>query len=55
MATTTFDKNIVLDETSAAKLVEILSQPVPPRPELGEQFWEENERKLVEWLSPSRK
>jgi len=55
MATTTFDKNITLDKTSAERLAEILAKPVPPRSKLDERFWEENERKLDEWLSPSKK
>jgi len=55
MATTTFDKNITLDEASAARLAEVLAKPAPPRPELGEQFWEDNERKVNAWLSPSKK
>ena len=55
MATTTFDKNIILDQTAAERLVEILKEPPPPRPKMGEDFWEENERKLKEWLSPSKK
>ena len=45
MATTTFDKNIVLDEEAAERLAKILAEPAPPRTKLDENFWEENERK----------
>jgi len=55
LATTTFDKNIVLEQDAAKRLVKILDKPVPPRPEIGKQFWEENERKLEKWLSHSEK
>jgi hypothetical protein len=54
MATTTFDKKIVLDEAAATKLAEILTKPAPPRPEMDEHFWEENERKVDEWFSRSK-
>jgi len=54
MATTTFDKNIVLDEAAAKKLAELLAQPAPPRPELEDEFWEENERKVKEWFARSK-
>ena len=54
MSTATFDKNITLDKAAAERLVEILSMPTPPHPELTEQFWADNERKLNEWLSPSK-
>jgi len=55
MATSTFDKEIILDEDAAERLAEILSQPAPPRPELGEHFWEENEKEVKEWLSRFKK
>jgi len=55
MATTTFDKNIVLDEAAAKRLAEILAQPAPPRPKLEDNFWEENERKKEEWFSRLKK
>ena len=51
MATTTFDKNIVLGEAAAERLAEVLSEPAPPKIEIDERFWEENERKVNEWLS----
>ena len=51
MATTTFDKNITLDQETAERLAEILSRPATPRERLDEHFWEENERKVYEWLS----
>ena len=55
MATTTFDKNIEIDQSAAEHLVSILAKPAPPRPKLDDRFWEENERKVKEWLSPSGK
>ena len=55
MATTTFDKNIEIDQPAAEHLVSILTRPAPPRPKLDDRFWEENERKVKEWLSPSEK
>jgi len=51
MATITFDREIILDKEAAERLAEILERPAPPRPALGENFWEENERKTNEWLS----
>jgi uncharacterized protein (DUF1778 family) len=51
MATTTFEKTIYLDQSAADRLAEILEQPAPPKPNLGENFWQENERKVKEWLS----
>ena len=53
MATSTFDKNIVLDQAAAERLAEILAMPAPPRIEIDERFWEENERKIEAWLSRS--
>ena len=55
MATSTFDKDIVLDQAAAERLAEILSKPAPPPPDLGEGFWQENERKVDEWLSRFKK
>jgi hypothetical protein len=55
MATSTFDKNITLDETAAKRLAEILAQPAPPRPNLGEDFWEKNKKEVDEWLSQFKK
>ena len=55
MATTTFDKNIELNQSAAELLVNILTKPAPPRPKLDDGFWEDNERKVKEWLSPSEK
>ena len=51
MATTTFYKNIVIDESAAERLVEILSQPAPPRPDFEDGFWKKNEKEVDEWLS----
>jgi len=55
MATSTFEKNIVLDNNSAMRLAEILDKPAPPRPNLGKDFWADNERKVEEWLSNLKK
>ena len=55
MPTTTFGKNIILDNKSAKRLAEILDKPAPPRPNLGKEFWTENERKVEQWLSHLRK
>ena len=55
MATTTFDKTITIDQKAAEHLADILEQPAPPRPDLGESFWEDNERKVKEWLSQLKK
>ena len=51
MATTTFEKTIIIDQEAAERLADILEQPAPLRPNLGENFREENERKINEWLS----
>ena len=51
VATTTFEKTIYLDQSAADRLAEILEQPAPPRPNLGENFWQQNEGKVKEWLS----
>ena len=53
VATTTFDKNIVLDEAAAERLAEILAKPAQSI-EIDERFWEENERKVNEWFSNSK-
>jgi len=45
LATSTFDKDITIDHDAAERLVEILAQPAPPRPDLGEGFWDDNEKK----------
>jgi len=55
MATSTFDKNIVIDQEAAERLAEILTQPAPPRPDLGEGFWDDNNKKVEEWSSPYKK
>jgi len=51
VATSTFEKTIVLESEAAERLAEILDMPAPPRPNLGDDFWSENERKVKEWLS----
>lgn len=55
VATTTFDKNIILNEEAAERLAEILAEPAPPRAKLDENFWEENERKKEEWFTRLKK
>jgi len=47
MATTTFDKRIVIDEEAADRLIAILNKPAPPRPDVSglyrmmtEEDWE---------------
>ena len=55
MATSTFSKTIYIDQDSAEKLAALLDEPAPPRPNLGEEFWQDNERKVKEWLSRSKK
>jgi hypothetical protein len=55
MATTTFDKNIVIDKNAAKRLVEILSKPAPKQAKSDKKFWEENEQKVDEWLSRFKK
>jgi uncharacterized protein (DUF1778 family) len=55
MATSTFDKTIYLDQSAAERLAEILEQPAPPRASLGENYKEDNERKVKEWLSQFKK
>jgi hypothetical protein len=54
MATSTFDKNITLDSDAAERLAEILRQPAPPYPKFAEDFWQENEKKVVQCLSLSK-
>ena len=55
MATSTFSKTIYLDQAAAERLVEILEKPAQPLPEVDKEFWDENERKVKEWLSRSKK
>ena len=55
MATTTFEKTIFIDQDAAERLAEILEQPVPPKADLGDDFWQDNERKVTEWLSRFKK
>ena len=51
MATSTFDKTIYLDQAAAERLADILEQPAPSRPNISDTFWEDNDRKVKEWLS----
>ena len=55
MATSTFDKNIVIGEKAAERLAEILSKPVPKQKKSDKKFWEENEQKVDKWLSRFKK
>ena len=50
MATSTFDKNITIDQEAAERLIKVLEQPAQPRP-LESDFWKENERKVKKWKS----
>ena len=47
MATTTFGKTIYLDKIAAERLADILEQPAPPRPNISETFWKDNDRKVA--------
>ena len=51
MATSTFSKTIYLDQAAAERLVEILETPAPLLPEVDKEFWDENDKKVSEWLS----
>ena len=50
MATTTFDKAIVLNPDAAKILADTLDQPVLPLPHDDDEFWDENRKKVREWL-----
>jgi hypothetical protein len=39
MATTTFDKRIVIDEEAADRLIAVLNKPAPPRPKASGIRW----------------
>jgi len=39
MATSTFDKRIIIDEPAADVLIELLKKPAPPRPEPSGIRW----------------
>ena len=54
MATSTFSKTIYLDQAAAERLVEMLEKPAPPLPEVDKGFWEENDKKVAEWLSHNK-
>lgn len=43
MATTTFDKRIIIDDKAADVLIALLDKPAPPRPDISGKF-----RKLTE-------
>lgn len=51
MATSTFYKNITIDKAAAERLIEILNEPVPPRHDDDDEFWEKNNKEVKEWLS----
>ena len=38
MATSTFDKEIYIDQEAAERFVAILSEPAPPRPDVSGKF-----------------
>ncbi|MCL2053506.1 MAG: hypothetical protein FWG90_03565 [Oscillospiraceae bacterium] len=38
MATSTFYKNIVIDDAAADRLIEILNKPAPPRPDISGNY-----------------
>ena len=48
MATSTFDKTIVLEKEAAERLAVIADNPVLPLPNI-DGFWEENSRRVEEW------
>jgi hypothetical protein len=39
MATTTFDKRIVIDDEAADRLIAVLNKPAPPRPKQDTIRW----------------
>ena len=53
MATTTFDKTIVLNPDAANILADTLDQPALPLPSDDDEFWDENRKKVKAWLLPS--
>jgi hypothetical protein len=38
MATSTFDKRIIIDEEAADRLIAVLKKPAPPRPDCSGRF-----------------
>ena len=38
MATTTFDKEIIIDDKAADVMIALLNKPVPPRPDISGKF-----------------
>jgi hypothetical protein len=40
MATTTFDKRIVIDDKAADVMIALLNKPAPPRPDISGKFRE---------------
>jgi hypothetical protein len=38
MATSTFDKEIIIDEAAADVLIALLNKPAPPYPDVSEKF-----------------
>ena len=50
MATLTFDKEIILDKEATERMAEIAAKPAQPPPDLGKDFWVENEKKVNKFL-----
>lgn len=40
MATTTFDKQIIIDDQAADVMISLLNKPAPPRPDISGRFRE---------------
>jgi uncharacterized protein (DUF1778 family) len=55
MATATFDRDIVIDQEAAERLVAALNEPAAPRPDLGEDWWYKNKKEVEEWSSRFKK
>jgi len=51
MAISTFDKTIILDKEAAERLAIIAEKPAPPLPNLGDEYFEENKRRVTEWIN----
>ncbi|MCL2387726.1 MAG: hypothetical protein FWC89_09305 [Defluviitaleaceae bacterium] len=50
MATTTFDKRIIIDDSAADVLIALLKKPVPPRPNTNGKIRELTEEDLQCYL-----
>ena len=51
MATVSYDRDIVISKEAAERLIEILAEPALPEPESNDEFWQNNERSVKDWLS----